>query len=139
MTGYKFDDDSKKSSELPAGQRGVGCGMMLLLPAVSYVAAMELIKITPIRNFFYGISPTLFGAPSIPSFIWKITAIKPLLDEIYSWTNLEVNLIFGAVILLVLSGLIGVVYSIAYRAVAPPRHSRLDAPPPRRKPTKKSR
>ncbi|MCP4142589.1 MAG: hypothetical protein GY755_20310 [Chloroflexi bacterium] len=136
---YKFEDPSEKSDELPAGQRGIGCGMMLLLPAISYVAAIELLKITEIKNFFIRVSPKLFGAPSIPSLLWKIKAIDPFLRRVYSWNNLEVNLLFGSLILLVLSGLIGMIYAFTYRAVTGSRYGRLDAPPPRHKPTKKSR
>ena len=138
MGNYKFNDDIHKKKQLPAGQRGIGCLMFLLLPIVSYVAAIELLKITAIRDFFYRVSPTLFGAPSIPKLLWEVKSIDPFLREIYSWTNLEVNTLFGLVILLALSGLVAVIYAIAYGAVGPAKYGRMDAPPQRRK-TKKSR
>ena len=139
MGVYHFDDDIHEDRQLPAGQRGIGCIMIILLPIISYVAAIELLKITAIRDFFYRISPTLFGAPNIPQFFWGITAIDPFLREVHSWTNLEANILLGVVILLFLSGIIAVIYSIMYRAVAPSRYRKTDAPPQRRKQKKYKR
>ena len=140
MGSYQFDDSMHEEKPAPAGERGIGCIMALLLPVISYVGAAELLKnVEDIRHAFYRISPSLFGAPNIPSFLWKIKSINPLVQEIYSWTDLGANLLLGLVILLVLSGVVGVVYAITYRAVAPPRYGRLDAPPSKRKSTKKSR
>ncbi len=139
MTGFRFDDDSKKDGQLPAGQRGIGCGLMILTPVISYVAAMELIKVTAIRNFFFRISPTLFGAPSIHPLLFEVRAIVPFLRLVQSWTDLEANLLLGLVILIILSGVIGLFYTVAYRAIAPNRYGRLDAPPQKRKAKRKSR
>lgn len=139
MGNYRFNDNLHEEKQLPAGWRGIGCIMFILLPTVSYVAAVELLKIKTINFFFYGVSPTLFGAPSLPKILWEINAIRPFLNEVYSWTNLEVNILFGLVILLVLSGTIGMLYSVVYRAVNPSRYGSTDAPPSRRKAKKHSR
>ncbi len=139
MGTYRFDDDIHKKKQLPAGQRGIGCIMMMLLPLISYVAAVELLKIEKVRLLFRASVPSFFGAPSLPPLLWEIKAIVPLLNTVYSWKNLEVNILFGLLILLALTGIISVGYSIAYRAVAPPKYGGLDAPPSRRKPSKKSR
>ena len=138
MGNYRFTDDIHKKKHLPAGWRGIGCIMFFLLPTISYVAAIELLKITEIRNFFYRVSPKLFGPPSIHKLLWKVKSLDPFLREVYSWTNLEVNTLFGLVILLALSGLVAVIYAIAYGAVGPAKYGRMGAPPQRRK-TKKSR
>ena len=139
MGTYRFDDDVHKKKQLPAGLRGVGCLMFLLLPTISYVAAIELLKVEGVKHFFYRISPSLFGTPSIPQSLWKVRSIQPFLSEISSWLNLEVNLLFGLAIMLTLSSTISLIYAIIYRAVAPPRYGKLDAPPQKHKGTKKSR
>ena len=139
MGNYRFNDDLHKKKQLPAGQRGIGCMLLLLLPIISYVGAVELLKIKTIQSIVYRISPTLFGAPSIPKILWKVKSINPFLNEVYSWTNLEANLLVALFLLLILSGVIGVIYAIMYRAVAPSRYGPQDAPPPRHKPTKRSR
>ena len=138
MGNYKFDDNIHEEKQLPAGQRGIGCLMFLLLPTVSYVAASELLKVTEIRHFFYRVSPALFGAPSFPKLLWEIKPIDPLLRVIYSWTDVEANILLGLLVLLALSGLVAVIYAIAYGAVGPSKYGKMDAPPERRK-TKKSR
>ena len=138
MGNYRFDDDIHKEKQLPPGQRGIGCAMMLLLPVMSYLAAMILLEIPKVKSLLLASMPSLFGAPSIPRLLWKITAITPLLRIIYSWNNLEINITLGLIILLFLTGFIGVFYSIAYRAVVP-KYGRLDAPPIKSKRKKKSR
>jgi len=139
MGKFRFDDDINKKKQLPAIWRGIGCSMFILLPIISYLGAAVMLEIDSIRFFFYGLSPQLFGKPSIPPILWKITAIVPFLQEIRSWTNLEVNLIFASVILLVLSGIIGAIYGAMYRAVNPNRYGPTDAPPSKRKVKKHSR
>ncbi|MBT3321226.1 MAG: hypothetical protein HN392_02975 [Anaerolineae bacterium] len=139
MGNYRFDDDLHKKKQLPAGQRGIGCAMMMLLPLMSYFGAVELIKIKAIRLFLYASTPSLFGPPSLPPLLWKIKPITPLLNSLYASKDLEMHIVFGLVLLLILSGIISVFYATAYRAVAPPKYSGLDAPPARRKSSKKSR
>lgn len=139
MGNYRFDDDLHKEKQLPAAWRGIGCLLMVLLPIVSYVAAVELLKTPEVRNLFYKVNPALLGPPSLPGILWEVGTLHGLLNMIYSWNNLEANLILALLILLVLSGIIGSVYAIAYRTVAPSRYGPLDAPPPKHKPKKYKR
>ena len=139
MGNYKFEENSNKNKQLPAGRRGIGCMLAMILPVVSYVAAIGLLDIKEVKTVVYRISPTLFGPPTIPSLIWKIKAIRPFLDLVYSWKDLEANLLLGLFILLILWGVIGSIYSAIYNVVSPSRYGKLDAPPSRRKSTKKSR
>ena len=139
MGNYRFTDDANQQKQLPAGQRGIGCALIILLPIFSYVAAIELLKIPDVKNFFYRISPALFGAPNIPSLFWEVKAIIPFLRTVTTWTNLEANLLLGVVVLILLSGIFTVIYSFAYRAVAPSRYGGHDAPPSKRKAKKHSR
>ncbi len=139
MGKYRFDDDTNKKKQLPAIWRGIGCTMFILLPIISYLGAAVLLEIKSVRFFFYGLSPTLFGEPSIPPILWEVRSIIPFLYEVRSWTNLEVNLIFASVILLILSGIISVIYSFMYRAVNPSQYGPTDAPPSKRKVKKHSR
>ena len=139
MGNYRFNDDVYKKKQSPAGLRGIGCLMMILLPMISYIAAVELLKIKKVQSFFYAVSPSLFGAPSIPQSLLEVKSIQPLLYKISSWANLEAHILFGLAILLALSGTISLVYALIYRAVAPPRYGALDAPPQKHRGTKKSR
>jgi len=139
MGNYRFDDNLHEKKRLPAGQRGVGCIMMVLLPIISYVTAGELLKIKAIRHFFYKATPSLFGKPAISKMLWEIKSIVPFLLKIYSWTDVKIKILLGLIVLLALSAVFGFIYAIIYNAVTPSRYSGLDAPPPKRRATKKSR
>ena len=139
MGNYKFEESIHKDKKPSVGRRGIGCMLAMILPVVSYLTAIELLNIKIVKTAVYRVSPTLFGPPTIPSLIWKIKAIRPFLDLVYSWKNLEANLLLSLFILLILWGVIGVIYSAIYNAVSPSRYGKLDAPPSKRKATKKSR
>jgi hypothetical protein len=113
--------------------------LILLLPTISYFAATELLKNETIQTALYRTSPSLFGAPNIPSFLWKIPSLVPFFNTVYSWTNLKAILLLTVLVLFVLSSVIGFLYTIAYRAVAPSRYGPLDAPPSRHKAKKYKR
>ncbi len=140
MGTYRFEDKRRqKKKEIPSGWRGIGCLLMLILPVFSYLAAIQLLRIDAVYRLFYRMSPGLFGAPSLHPYLWKLKGITSLLNTIYSWTNLEVNLVVGVIVLIALSGIISVIYGFMYRAVAPPKYGPTDAPPPKYKPRKHSR
>ena len=138
MGNYRFDDNIHGDKPAPAGQRGIGCIVILVLPILSYYLATLLIEIPKIRSLFKRISPSLFGKPNIPRFLWDVKAIKPVLSEIYSWTNLGVNLLLGFFVLLVLTGIFAVIYSAVFRAMNP-KYGDKDAPPVKSKGKSKSR
>lgn len=129
---YKFDDGKGNEKEMPAGWRGIGCLLMIILPVMSFAGAIVLLQIPYIRGLFYQASPALFGPPSLPPVLWKIKSLAPFFSIIYSWTDLEAKLILTFMVLLVLSGVIGVVYAATYRSTNR-RYGPKDAPPSRRK------
>lgn len=98
--------------------RGIGCIMMVLLPAMSYAGAVELVK----ANYYQGwvrMPVDLAGPPQYP--------------YLYAY------LLVGTVLLLVSFATLIIIYSMIYGATAGPRHGRLDAPPERLKKKKKYR
>lgn len=132
MGNYKFDDDLHKKEELPAAWRGIGCVLMIVLPIMSFTAAIVLLELPIVRNFFYKASPALFGHPSLPPILWKVKSLTPFFNMVYSWTDLEARLILALIVLLALSTVIGVLYAAMYRSVNQ-RYGPKDVPPSRRK------
>ncbi len=128
---YRFEAPKPKK-EMPAGWRGIGCFLIVIFPVVSYFAAIELLNVDSIHSFFVRAMPGLFGAIPIHPLLKRITSLTPLWDWLRSINNLGVNLVFGAVITLILSGIVSVVYGIMYRAVAPSKYGPTDAPPQKR-------
>lgn len=133
---YRFQEPKQKK-EMPAGWRGIGCLLILIFPIVSYFAAIELLKADSIYALFARALPGLFGAIPIHPLLWRVTALVPLWNWLRSINNLNVNLVFGAIILLILSGIVSVLYGIMYRAVAPSKRGPTDAPPQKRSKNKK--
>ena len=136
MTSYQFNDEVEEKT--PAGMRGIGCSLIVILPIFSYISAVQLLKIRDVYLALYSISPSLFGAPSVHEWLWMVRSIYPFLHLYSSWTNLGANLLLGGIILVILSGIIALFYSIVLKAVSPSRYGPTDAPPSRRK-VKKSR
>ncbi len=138
MGTYHFDDDLNKKKQLPAEQRGIGCGLMILLPLISYFSAKILLEIPSVRRPLQAYLPHFFGAPDISLFLYKIPS-KPIADFakiVYGWKNLEIELSLAFVILLVLSGVIGIVYAVTLRTINP-QYGGKNAPPPKRRVKKK--
>ncbi|MBT3337410.1 MAG: hypothetical protein HN855_16730 [Anaerolineae bacterium] len=136
MGNYRFEQ-KKKKKEMPAGWRGIGCLLMLILPVFSYLAAKILVKVDIIRTLFYRLSPNLFGAPSIHPLLYKLKGLSAILGTIRSWKDIGAELVLAVILLIIFSGIISVIYGFMYRAVAPSRYGPTDAPPPKKYRSKK--
>ncbi len=92
--------------------QGIGCLMMVLIPIISYAAAVILVDAN-IQNRWVPIPPEFIGPPG-----------RPLL---YSQLGVTVLLsMFGFIIFVIF-------YTILYRVTGPPRLGPTDAPPIRRR------
>ena len=137
MGSYRFEQ--KKEKVTPAGWRGIGCLLMIILPVVSYFGAEALLKVSSIRAIFASAMPGLFGRIGIHPLLRRVTSLTPVWTWLYSIEDLGVNLVLGIVILVILSGIISVLYGVMYGAVRPSKYGPTDAPPPKRsKKSKKS-
>ena len=96
--------------------RGIGCIMIILLPAMSYAGAVELVK----ANYFQG---------------WIRMPIE--LTGPSQFPYLYAYLLVGTMLLLIGSGLLITIYSLFYRVMTGPRQGPLDASPGWRKKKKK--
>lgn len=94
--------------------RGIGCIFILLLPLISYFAAVLIVRENIKRRWF-----------QIPSeFMGSITI--PHLGRFY-----YVDLFVAFILLAIGFGLLVTLYAILYRIIAPPFYGPLDAPPVR--------
>lgn len=98
--------------------RGIGCIMIILLPAMSYAGAVELVKANYIQGWI-SMPAELTGPPQYP--------------YLYAY------LLVGTMLLLVGSSLLITIYSMTYRAASGPRQGPLDASPARHRKKKKYR
>lgn len=138
MGNYRFEETKKKRGETSAGWRGIGCLLMIFLPIVAYYGGFLLLRdVEGLDKFWYGIAPGLFGKIAIPGLLLRIKSLLPLWQFLYDIDNLSLYIAFGSIILFVLSGIVGIIYSIMHSAVMPSRYGPMDAPPPKRRKTKK--
>ena len=137
----KYNTYQKKESSRPYGihpiWRGIGCILMVLVPIISFAAANVTLQYS-IDNGL-PIPYQLLGSPKLPDWAYNLPIIQDFAIFFSSLTNLYGILFLMLVYIIILSGILSLGYSILYRVFGPPRYSAIDAPPPNRRPLKKSR
>lgn len=137
MGTYKFSDARKeKARETPAIWRGLGCLLMIIIPIMSYAAAVITVQ-SVYENRPAFIPRDLLISVDVPSLVWQYLPVmaaffQNILNDPFIWVNLVVTVVY----LLLFSGVISVIYSALFRAFGPPQYGRLDAPPARKQPKK---
>jgi hypothetical protein len=123
----KYEQKSqKKNKEMNPVWRGIGCILILLVPAMSY--GLMLVFVPPI--IATGMIPwELLGYVHFPVGLLSWPVLGPLLLFIGSINNLWINLIGFFVFLVVLSGTFSLLYSLVWQYAGPPRYTLLDVPP----------
>lgn len=111
--------------------RGIGCVMMLVIPALSYMTG-KLIIDALIKARYY-IPYQLLGRPELPSLFYKSEGLMVILGPIVRTNNLYAYLTATFLIMILLSGTMSLTYAIVYRFFGPSRYGPLDAPPPKYK------
>jgi hypothetical protein len=117
--------------------RGIGCLMAIILPAISYISAVELVNIGITKG--WPIPRDLLGFIQFPEWVWKISLLSNLLHPIATFRNIYAIFVFTFVVLILLSGIFSLFYSILYRFIGPPRLTPVDAPPVKGRQVRKSR
>ncbi len=107
--------------------RGIGCLIMLIVPALSFGVSSLLVQMAPSMGVH--LPPELLGRPVMPELLFKIPGLVAMLNWIQRQNNLYAILIITFVVTVVMAGVIAVLYALAYRFVGPPRYSGYDAPP----------
>jgi hypothetical protein len=110
--------------------RGIGCIMMILVPALSIIGAMVLIDEGINRG--WPLPPEMLGFIQFDPLAYKIPVIGDFARTISSVPNLMGIIVFSIFILIVASGLGSFLYSALYRMFGPPRYTALDAPETRK-------
>lgn len=117
--------------------RGLGCLMMIIIPAISFASAHELVDYGLKHN--WSIPYQLLGTPKLPEVIYKSSALLAVFGRITQIQNFYAYLALGILIMIVLSGMISVGYAFIYRFLGPSRWGPMDMPPPKFKTKKYTR
>jgi hypothetical protein len=118
--------------------RGIGCLMMLVIPAISIAGASETVKMI-LANGNRIIPRALLGHPSMPDIANKLSGLRTILAPVTKIDNFYAIAVVSILYMIILSGVISVIYAATYNMVGPSRYGPTDAPPPKVKRVKKSR
>ena len=117
--------------------RGIGCLMILIIPAISIVAGDQTIKYG-IENS-WAIPYKLTLTVRFPAIFYSTPGLHTIFDPLSNIPYLYAKVAAILLYMLVISGLISLIYATIYRIVGPERYGPTDAPPTKVKVTKKSR
>lgn len=108
--------------------RGIGCLIMLLVPALSLGISALLVEMALSAGI--QLPPGLLGYPLMPNILFRVPGLVAILNWIQSLHNLYAILIGAFTVAIILASLFALGYAFVYRLVGPPRYSGMDAPPP---------
>lgn len=111
--------------------RGIGCIMMVVVPILSWGAAVLLVNYGASRG--WPIPPNWFGRITLHPLLLKIQGLTPVWNFLLRQDNLVAHLIFTIAIIVVVGGIMSVIYGYLYTLFGPPRYGPQDAPPIRAK------
>ncbi|MBM3152464.1 MAG: hypothetical protein FJZ96_09745 [Chloroflexi bacterium] len=110
--------------------RGIGCLMMIVVPTISFLGAYEIVngsyRIIPVPN-------ELLGNIQFPVWVWRFTWFTDIAQAITRFPNPLAVLVFGVSLLIVFSAILTTIYAIIFRMMGPPRYTKVDSPPFRKR------
>lgn len=116
--------------------RGIGCLMFVLVPILAYGIATVLVPMAP--GWGLPIPADWYGRPNIQNPVAGIPFLNEFADLLLQQDNLTVNLVFAAIITVLLYGVLSIAFGYMYSMASPSKYGPMDVPPPRVK-TKKYR
>ena len=130
----KYTSSSRKRikprSEGPhAIWRGIGCIMMLIIPAISIAAGIQTVNYGLEQKWSFPFQ--LMGNPKLPEFFYKSSGLLYLFGQLTRITNLYAFAAVSFLYIVVIGGVISMIYAFVYNMVGPSRYGPTDAPPPK--------
>ena len=106
--------------------RGIGCVLMIVVPAISFLAAHEIVN----GNMrFIQMPQLLLGNIHFPAFFYHIPVLEAIARSVSSYPNPLAVILVGVILLVVITAFMSLVYAIVYRVETRyrmrPRHSSL--------------
>jgi hypothetical protein len=132
-TKYQFPSDDEPVLDVHPVWRGIGCLLLVVLPILSYVLAMEAVRANmryrwlpvPVEvSGFIDFSPVYYAIPAVRPFLLALGRIYYL------------DLIMAFVFSIIAFGLVTIAYSAVYRLSGQQRYGPTDAPQIKKSPKK---
>ncbi len=118
--------------------RGIGCLLMIVIPAISIGAGYETVNLV-LKNKWGIIPYQILGKPLMPDIAYELSGLRYILTPITKIENFYAIAAISLIYMVLISGVISVVYAATYSMVGPSRYGPTDAPPTKVRITKKSR
>ena len=129
----KYAKYARKSVPRPEANpiwRGIGCILIVVVPVISYALTAIL---TPLIVATDLVPLELLGHVKFPEWAVKTPILSDITFFISGINGLWLKLIAFFVILLLLTALFSLLYTMVSQLIGPPRYSDKDAPPPKYK------
>ncbi len=107
--------------------KGLGCFMILIVPVISYGAAVLLVNSAVQRG--WPLPPEWLGYPEFNPLLFRLSGLAYVLGFLQAQLNLTANLVFALGIAIVIAGIMAVLFGYMYRLFGPPQYGPMDAPP----------
>jgi len=108
--------------------QGIGCIMMIVIPAISIAAGIETVKYGLNNN--WPIPYQLLGNPQLPDLVYQSRGLMMLLNPIAAVKHLYAYIVFSLLYMLLFGGFSSMAYAFVSRIANPIQRDPLDVPPP---------
>ena len=108
--------------------RGIGCGLILLVPILSFAAATVSMPLFLYRGW---VPQQLLFTPQIPNWLNYAPGLAQIVQFLFGRYAIFAILLLTFVYIIILGGVFSVLYAFMYRVMAPSRYGPMDAPPPK--------
>ena len=122
----KYQRKSEKKAGMNPIWRGIGCILMVIVPVISYVM---MVIFTPVIKATNLVPNELLGYVKFPAWVLKSPILSDVTFFIGGINDLWFKLIAFFVILLLLTTIFSLLYTMVFQLVGPPRYTDKDAPP----------
>ncbi|RJP52545.1 MAG: hypothetical protein C4557_06105 [Anaerolineaceae bacterium] len=109
--------------------RGIGCLMMLIIPAISIAAGYETVRYGLDHN--WAIPYQLLGYPTMPDIVYKSSGLLLILRPVMNTNHFLAYAAFSLAYMILIGGVISFAYALIYRMVGPSRYGPLDVAAPK--------
>jgi hypothetical protein len=125
----KYAKYQRKSEKKPEGNpiwRGIGCILIVVVPVISYALTAIF---TPLIVATDLVPLELLGHVKFPEWAVKTPILSDITYFIGGINDLGLKLIAFFFILLLLTAIFSLLYSMVFQLIGPPRYTDKDAPP----------
>ena len=127
------DEVARQRNTVNPYMRGIGCLLLVLVPVFSYAVGDVLAK----QNVGWQVLPaSWYVRMTFPEWFTSLSGLNTIAGWLGSINNLPATLAIGAVVAIVVGGILSIIYGYMYSMLSPSKYGSMDVPPPRVK-TKK--